>query len=186
MISIENTYNTKQEKQENDPRSQTKPFITLRCVSGLPILWCPLISSPSLPSHPRLPIPLRRSPPGFPSFHVSRLFLWQGFCTHGLLLKHSLLPNEPCLSFRLSLNCHTFQKSLLIQLPQHPPKYMRFYSTVPSHFTLDIPFIAFDQGCRHVPHLFSIYLPCRHMIWEGDTLFCSSIYLPPSTMSDLQ
>ena len=48
MISIENMYNTKKDKQENDPRSQTKPFITLGYVSALPIWWCPLISSPSL------------------------------------------------------------------------------------------------------------------------------------------
>lgn len=183
MISIENMYNTKKEKQENDPRSQTKPFITLGYVSGLPIWWCPLISSPSL---------LTSQTPHSPQALPTRLLFLPhqqalsaaGFCAHCLLLKHPLFPNEPCLSFRLSLNCHAFQKSLLIQLPQHPPKYMWFYPTVPSHFTPNIPFTAFDQGCRHVPHLLFI----SHVdIWsERGTLFCSSIYLPPSTMSDLQ
>lgn len=110
------------------------------------------------------------------------------FCSrllpHCLLFKHPLFPNEPCLSFRLSLNCHGFQKSVLIELPQHPPKYTRFYLTVPSHFTPSIPFRAFDQGCRHVPRLLCV----PHVfVWsERGTLLCSSVYLPPSTTSDPQ
>lgn len=160
---IENTYTLKQEKQENDPRSQTKPLITLRCVSGYPSYDVPWFPAPRcLPS--QTPHSLRRSPPGLPSFHQQAL---SAGAAHMHLFLHLCSLMNPAYPSGCRLIVIPSRSLSWFSYPNTHPNIRRFYSTVPSHFTLDIPFIAFDQGCRHVPHLFSIYLPCRRMIWEG-------------------